>query len=73
MKFTNGYWLTRPGVEALYARDAYEVGIGKDGESLNVLAPVAPVRERANTLNLPTFEVNITSPAEGVILSLIHI
>ncbi len=67
MKFTNGYWLTRPGVEALYASDVYEVGIGKDGESLNVLAPVAPVRERANTLNLPAFEVNITSPAEGVI------
>lgn len=37
MKFTNGYWMIRDGVSALYAREAYELGIGEDGESLNIL------------------------------------
>lgn len=25
MKFTNGYWMIRDGVDALYAREAYEL------------------------------------------------
>lgn len=36
-------------------------------ESLNVLAPTSVVRGRYDTLNLPTFNVDITTPAEGVI------
>ncbi|QOL34918.1 alpha-xylosidase [Bifidobacterium lemurum] len=67
MKFTNGYWMIRDGVDALYAREAYELGIGADGESLNVLATTSKVRGRYDTLNLPTFNVDVTSPAEGVI------
>lgn len=67
MKFTNGYWLIRDGVEALYARQAFEIGVGADGESLDVLAPTSPVRGRADVLNLPTFEVSVTAPAEGVL------
>jgi len=38
MKFTNGYWLARPGVEALYARSPYELSVGDDGKSIDVLA-----------------------------------
>ena len=67
MKFTNGYWLMRPHVEAIYARQAYEIAVADDGEGLNVLAPSKEVRERSDTLNLPAFELDITSPAEGVI------
>ena len=37
MKFTNGYWMIRDGVNALYAREAYELNVGEDKESLNVL------------------------------------
>lgn len=37
MKFTNGYWMLRDGVDALYAREAYELNINEDNESLNVL------------------------------------
>ena len=57
MKFTN----------ALYAREAYELAADATTESLNVLAPTSVVRGRYDTLNLPTFNVDITTPAEGVI------
>lgn len=67
MKFTNGYWMIRDGVDALYAREAYELAADATIESLNVLAPTSVVRGRYDTLNLPTFNVDITTPAEGVI------
>lgn len=66
MKFTNGYWMIRDGVDALYAREAYELAADATTESLNVLAPTSVVRGRYDTLNLPTFNVDITTPAEGV-------
>ena len=64
MKFTNGYWMIRDGVDALYAREAYELAVDATTESLNVLAPTSVVRGRYDTLNLPTFNVDITTPAE---------
>lgn len=67
MKFTNGYWMIRDGVDALYAREAHELAADATTESLNVLAPTSVVRGRYDTLNLPTFNVDITTPAEGVI------
>lgn len=67
MKFTNGYWMIRDGVDALYAREAYELAADATTESLNVLASTSVVRGRYDTLNLPTFNVDITTPAEGVI------
>lgn len=67
MKFTNGCWMIRDGVDALYAREAYELAADATTESLNVLAPTSVVRGRYDTLNLPTFNVDITTPAEGVI------
>lgn len=67
MKFTNGYWMIHDGVDALYAREAYELAADATTESLNVLAPTSVVRGRYDTLNLPTFNVDITTPAEGVI------
>ena len=44
MKFTNGYWMIRDGVDALYAREAYELAADATTESLNVLAPTSVVR-----------------------------
>ena len=67
MKFTNGYWMIRDGGDALSPRAAYELGQRATTESLNVLAPTSVVRGRYDTLNLPTFNVDITTPAEGVI------
>lgn len=59
--------MIRDGVDALYAREAYELAADATAESLNVLAPTSVVRGRYDTLNLPTFNVDITTPAEGVI------
>lgn len=67
MKFTNGYWMIRPNVDTLYAREVYEIHVGDDGESLDVLATANPVTGRNDTLNLPTFDVRVTTPAEGVV------
>ena len=61
MKFTNGYWMIRDGVNALYAREAYELNVGEDKESLNVLAPTSVVHGRYDTLNLPMFDIDVTS------------
>ena len=67
MKFTNGYWLMRDGVDALFARDAYELHADPARETIDVLAPTGVVHERANTLNLPAFHVELSTPIEGVI------
>lgn len=42
MKFTNGYWMIRDGVDALYAREAYELAADATTESLNVPSPRPP-------------------------------
>jgi alpha-D-xyloside xylohydrolase len=65
MKFTDGFWQIRPGVTALYAREAYDVE-ARDGEIL-VTAPTAVIASRGDTLNRPAFTVTLWSPAEGVI------
>lgn len=67
MKFNNGYWLMRDGVQALFARDAYELHVDEQRKALSVLAPTSMIHERANTLNQPAFNVEITAPSEGVI------
>ena len=67
MKFTNGYWMIRDGVDALYAREAYELAADATTESLNVLAPTSVLRGRYAPLNLPTCTVATPPPAEGVI------
>lgn len=65
MKFTDGYWQLRPGVDALYAREAYR--IEADDERIVVLAPTQVIRRRGDTLNRPTLTVTLDSPLEGVI------
>lgn len=51
----------------MYAREAYEVDAGKDHKSLDVLATTKPINDRSDTLNLPTFDLTLTAPADGVI------
>ncbi|WP_018143274.1 alpha-xylosidase [Alloscardovia criceti] len=67
MKFSDGYWGIRPGVNPLFAREVYELAAHEDTESLNILATGTEIHHRGNTLNLGTFDVDITSPMEGVI------
>ncbi|MFI1677484.1 alpha-xylosidase [Streptomyces sp. NPDC020607] len=65
MKFTDGFWLMRDGVQASYATDVREVREGEAG--FTAYAAVKQVRERGDTLNSPLITVDCFSPAEGVI------
>lgn len=65
MKFTDGFWHTRPGVDALYAQEVRDLAV--DGDELVAWAPTRVVASRGDTLNRPMLTVSIASPAEGVI------
>ena len=65
MRFTNGFWLMRPGVEAHYARQAYELAVVDD--ALVVTAPTKVVESRGDTLNLPVLTVTVAPHLPGVI------
>lgn len=55
MKFTDGFWHTRPGVDALYAREVFDVEAG-DGR-LVVTAPTKVINGRGDTLNTAALQV----------------
>lgn len=65
MKFTDGYWLLRPGIDAHYAAQAYDVELHAD--SLIAYAPTKRINGRGDTLNLPMLTVQFSSPMENVI------
>lgn len=67
MKFTDGFWHVRPGVDALYAQEARDLAIEGDGDELVVWAPTRVIASRGDTLNRPMLTVSLASPAEGVI------
>ncbi|MFE4799413.1 alpha-xylosidase [Streptomyces sp. NPDC056708] len=65
MKFTDGYWLMRPGVTAHYATEVADVRA--DEHRMTLYSPVKHVRGRGGMLNSPLLTVECWSPAEGVI------
>ncbi|GAA2294645.1 alpha-xylosidase [Streptomyces kunmingensis] len=65
MKFTDGFWLMRDGVEASYATEVRDVRAGVD--SFTAYAAVKRVERRGDTLNSPLLTTDCFSPAEGVI------
>ncbi|WP_055715917.1 alpha-xylosidase [Streptomyces torulosus] len=65
MKFTDGYWLMRPGHTTRYATEIADVRA--DEHRMTLYAPVRHVRGRGDTLNSPLLTVECWSPAEGVI------
>lgn len=65
MKFTDGYWLLRDGVSALYAQEAHQIELTRHG--IEVLAPTKVIQGRGDTLNRPALTVSVSSPQEGVI------
>lgn len=67
MKFTDGYWLSRPGVTPLYASDIDDLVADEDAGSLTAFAPTGVVRHRGDTLNRPMLTVRFSSPASGVV------
>ncbi len=65
MKFSDGYWLLRDGVRALYPAHVHEVQA--DADSLTVYAPTRRVTERGDTLDNPVLTVVCTTPMPDVI------
>ncbi len=65
MRFTDGFWLMRPGVEAHYAREAYASTV-MDG-ALRVTAPTKVIETRGDTLNLPVLTVTVAPHIPGLI------
>jgi alpha-D-xyloside xylohydrolase len=65
VKFTNGYWRLRDGVQALYPVQAYDVTVESD--ALVVYAPTKKITHRGDTLNQPLLTVRCSSPAPDVI------
>lgn len=48
MKFTDGNWLMRPGVKALYPAMAYDVEF--EADQVTIYAPTWPVKHRGQRL-----------------------
>lgn len=65
MKFTDGYWLDLPGVEALRPEHVETVEVGDD--ALIAYAATAALTERRHSLNLPQLTIRVDSPMDGVI------
>lgn len=65
MKFTDGYWLMRPGLTARYATEVSDVRA--DEHRMTLYAPVKHVDRRSGILNSALLTVECWSPAEGVI------
>ncbi len=69
MKFTDGFWLMRPGVSVDYAAEAYDIERTDtpDGPGLTVLAPTRVIAKRGDVLNRAVLTVTLSSPLEGVV------
>lgn len=65
MKFTDGNWQIRDGIQATYAGEAYQAST--DGQSITILAPPSPIHGRGQTLGGVLFNIRVTSPLEDVI------
>ena len=65
MKFTNGYWLTKPEYRMLYATQC--VRAEQQGAELVILASGVPVRHRGDMLAGGTLEVRFSAPRKNII------
>ncbi|MEV7155412.1 alpha-xylosidase [Streptomyces misionensis] len=65
MKFTDGFWRVRDGVQIDYAIDVRDVRV--ESKRITAHAAVQRVTRRGDTLNAPLISVDCFSPAEGVI------
>ena len=65
MKFTDGNWMMRAGVQAFYPAQAYEIEAG--GDALTVHAPTQPIRHRGDTLTGPLLTLRLSAPMPDVV------
>ena len=71
MKFTDGYWNIRPGVNAHYPVQVH--GTKVEEEALTVFGPTRRINHRGDTLNCPVITARFSSPMENVIrVELVH-
>jgi alpha-D-xyloside xylohydrolase len=72
MKFTDGRWLLRPGVQAFHPVEVLDVETGP--RTLTVRAAVVPVRHRGDLLKGPMITLTLSAPAPDVIaVSVTHL
>ena len=67
MKFTDGYWLMRPGVTLYAPVHVHEVEIQEDAGALVAYGPTKRLAGRGDTLNLPLLTAHFSSPMPNVI------
>jgi alpha-D-xyloside xylohydrolase len=65
MKFSDGYWLVRPGFAVEHPATAHEISALPG--ALQILAPTRPIRSRGDTLNRSTATITISSPLPDVV------
>ena len=65
MKFTDGYWLTRPEYDMHFAVESFSADVTDD--ALRIVCATVPIRGRGDLLNHPTLTVTFTAPMEDVI------
>jgi len=65
MKFTDGNWLMRAGVQAFYPIEARDIVISHD--TLTVYAPTRRIIHRGDTLTGPLLTIELSSPLPDVI------
>lgn len=65
MKFTDGYWVTKPEYDMHFAIETYRAVITDD--SLTILCPTVPIAHRGDILNSAALTVTFTAPARDII------
>jgi alpha-D-xyloside xylohydrolase len=65
MKFSNGCWLNKEGVETFSPAEVYNYEINKD--SIKLYAPCKKINHRGDTLGGPVITYNISSPMPNII------
>ena len=65
MKFSNGAWLMKSGVEPYYTNELRSYEISE--QLVTLYAPFQAIRHRGDTLTGPLFTIEFSSPAEEVI------
>ncbi len=65
MKFTDGFWRIRDGVQISYATEVRDVRA--ESKRFTSYASTKKVTRRGDTLNAPLVTVECFSPAEGVV------
>ncbi|MDK2991795.1 MAG: alpha-D-xyloside xylohydrolase [Clostridiales bacterium] len=65
MKFTDGYWLKKKGVNIYNAAEVYDVK--RDDNSVTVYCPPVKIMHRGQTLGGPLLTIRFSSPRENII------